>query len=55
MKLEAIERYRDLELDQIKEPGETFETSEARGKRLIRKGFAREVKKIKAKEGPEKR
>ncbi|MCQ4638633.1 hypothetical protein NE619_18045 [Anaerovorax odorimutans] len=49
MKVKVIERYRDLELDEIKEPGDIFEARKDRAEVLLRKGFVEEIKEPKPK------
>lgn len=44
MKVKVVERYRDLELDEIKKPGDTFEVNKVRADTLIRKGFVEKIK-----------
>lgn len=53
MKVTVVERYRDMELGKIKEPGETFEASKERAGTLLRKGFVKEAKEKNRKEEPE--
>ncbi|MCO7122033.1 hypothetical protein NIA71_08735 [Ihubacter massiliensis] len=56
MKVKVVERYKDLELDEIKVPGDTFEVNKGRAEMLIRKGFVEEIKENKPKkEEPEKK
>ena len=44
MRVKVIKRYRDLELGEIKVPGDTFEVNQDRAETLIRKGFVEEIK-----------